>query len=225
MQHDSKQYTNEWIIIGDTEETKTRREQSTTPLFWCCINNNSDNASIMLFLSWNDGLNFTRRQMNKYFNKLSNKQLCDHFIFDSIKSSLLLIQQRTKHIKHKIEEKEQDKNNESRLFISHCGKNEMFDQFVYIVEKVQLVNVATLPSFMNLWAVAAGNLLCVRIPQYHNGQMFVRKTDSFDSEQYEECKVVWIRIRIRKNVKTNDKNDKNDANDLSLINAEGIQEQ
>ena len=98
--------------------------------------------------------------MNKLFN---NEQLSDYFISDSIKSRLLLILQRIQHIKHKIEEKEQDKNNESRLFMSIGIKNERFDQFMYNLGKVHLVNVTTLPSFMNLPPVGVGNFSCVRI--------------------------------------------------------------
>ena len=74
--------------------------------------------------------------------------------------------------------------------MSICIK--MFDQFMYILEKVHLVNVTTLPSFMNLPSVGVGNFLCVRIRpiSYYSGQLLVRQTDSFDSKQYEECKVV-----------------------------------
>ena len=153
-------------------------------------------TNILLFLHWNDGLKF--RQINKYFNKLIKEQLYDFFIFDSIKTSLYVIAQRAQRIKDKIDSKKHDKENGSHLFISRCIKNEMFEQFIYILKKntfCQCNDNKTIDEFMNrLEERCNAFLTCRRLAKkYRDGQMFVRKTDFFNRSQYDECQAVYAR--------------------------------
>ena len=90
--------------------------------------------NILSFLSCRDGL--SSRTLNKYFNKLIGDNMIDYFIFESIINSLKIIPQRARNIKTKIQhENEYDQDNGSHIFIDRCIKNEMFDQFLAIVEK------------------------------------------------------------------------------------------
>ena len=153
---------------------------------------------ILSFLSCGNGLQM--RRINKYFNKLVDDNLIGYYIFENIINSLKIIPQRAKNIQIKIQDKNKyDEDNGSHVFIDRCVKNQMFDQFLNIIEKNEFYKQSgTLMSkasenkseiakeFITRFDKKCEKFLLyfIQAKKYHNGQMFLKSADFGNAEQW-----------------------------------------